>query len=748
MKLTTGHKIAALWLLSWLMMASCSVSRFVPEGEYMLNKVSMVCDSSQLKTGSLNAFIRQHPNSKWFNLFRVPLLPYMLSSNDSTKSFNRFLWRIGEAPVIEDSTLTGRCARDVQSAVRNMGYLDAEVTAERHYHKHKVDVVYRIDPKQRYIVGKLEEEIGDSAIAELLAANKDASLLQEGMPFDVNVLDAERSRLNSLIVNNGYYHFNKEFIRFEADTTEVPLQAWVKLIVEPYRTSQNATPSPHKAYKVGQVRYDFQSESSPLRKSVLDRNTFIREGSLYSEQDVQSTYNSFGALEALLGSNVRMEHDDVDSTLLHPVVTLMANKPNSTSAELEGTNSAGDLGAAVVVSYQNRNVFHGSEVFGVKLRGAFENIRGLDGYDDQDYMEYGIESRLEFPDFICPFLSSDFRRRSKATSEVSLSYDSQNRPEFHRRVLSATWRYRWTGLDKRFHYRVDLLDLNYVYMPWISKTFKSEYLDNPNSRNAILRYNYENLFIMKLGYNMSFSTLANGQTSSYGTNATSIHLAVETAGNLLHGISKIFSPDKKGNEYYKVFNIAYAQYVKVDFDVSKSFKINDRNSLALHFGLGVAAPYGNSNILPYEKRYFSGGANSVRGWSVRSLGPGKFKGNDGRIDFINQTGDVKLDMNLEYRTHLFWKLDGAVFVDAGNIWTLRDYEDQPGGQFTFKTFAEQIAVAYGVGLRFNFSYFILRFDGGMKALNPAYDDKRNHFPIIYPNFGRDFTFHFAVGLPF
>ena len=197
-----------------------------------------------------------------------------------------------------------------------------------------------------------------------------------------------------------------------------------------------------------------------------------------------------------------------------------------------------------------------------------------------------------------------------------------------------------------------------------------------------------------------------------------------------------------------MLNIAYAQYVRGDFDFAKSFRIDDVNSMAVHFGLGIAYPYGNSNILPYEKRYFSGGANSVRGWSVRELGPGTFKGNDGRIDFINQTGDIKLDMNVEYRTHMFWKMDGAAFVDAGNIWTILAYDDQPGGQFKFDTFWRQIAVSYGLGIRLNFDYFILRLDGGMKAVHPAYTDSRHHFPIIHPNFGRDFTLHFAVGLPF
>ena len=176
--------------------------------------------------------------------------------------------------------------------------------------------------------------------------------------------------------------------------------------------------------------------------------------------------------------------------------------------------------------------------------------------------------------------------------------------------------------------------------------------------------------------------------------------------------------------------------------------LDNNNQLTLHAALGVAYPYGNSTVLPFEKRYFSGGANSVRGWSVRGLGPGSFKGKDGAIDFINQTGDMKLDMNMEFRTFLFWKFYGAAFVDAGNIWTLRKYDEQPGGQFKLDSFYKQIAVAYGLGLRLNFSYFILRFDMGMKAINPAYETKEEHYPIVNPRLSRDFAFHFAVGLPF
>ena len=331
-------------------------------------------------------------------------------------------------------------------------------------------------------------------------------------------------------------------------------------------------------------------------------------------------------------------------------------------------------------------------------------------------------------------------------------YNSQDRPEFHRRVLTGAWYYQWfRHSDRRWRHRLNLLSLNYVFMPWISDTFRRDYLDSNDPHNAILRYSYENLFIMKWGYQLVYNSARAGagtRSDLYQTNAYQFRFNIESAGNLLYAASKLFHASRGNDGQYTLFNIAYSQYVKADFDFARSVLINDRNSVAFHVGLGIAIPYGNSTIIPYEQRYFSGGANSVRGWSVRELGPGSFVGKDGNVDFINHTGNFKLDLNVEYRTHLFWKFDGAVFVDAGNVWNTRNYAGQEGGKFRFDTFYKQIAVAYGLGLRLNFDYFILRFDGGMKAVNPVYTTRREHFPIVHPRFSRDFTFHFAVGLPF
>lgn len=585
----------------------------------------------------------------------------------------------------------------------------------------------------------IDYDIHDARIDSLLKANDDGrSKLREGMPFMVSALDEERNRITDLLNNNGYVNFHKDFISFSADTVRGSSDIGLTLHLHKFMASGGGEESEHRQYTIGDIRYHATGELDEisLRRSVLEENTLLQPGKLYNADDLQKTYNRFGRLQIVKYTNIKFT-ERPDSNVLDCNIGISTNKINSISFQPEGTNTAGDFGAAASLAYENRNLFNGAEAFSIKLRGAFEAITGLEGYQNQNYEEYSIEARLVFPRFLIPFLSKKFRRQSTAVSELFASYNMQNRPEFHRRVFSAGWRYRWNDVSGRRSYKVDLLDLNYIYMPWISNTFRDEYLNDVNNINSILRYNYEDLFIMKFGFGMSYNN---------GNEAFKVN--VETSGNLLSGISHALGSKRNGENQYTLFNIAFAQYVKGDFDYTKVFNIDRNNSLAFHCGLGIAYPYGNSKVLPFEKRYFSGGANSVRGWSVRGLGPGRFRGTDGAIDFINQTGDLKLDLNLELRSFLFWKVYGALFVDAGNIWTLRAYEEQPGGQFRFNDFYKQIAVSYGLGIRFNFDFFILRFDMGMKAINPAYETKEEHYAIFHPYFSRDFAFHFAVGLPF
>ena len=726
-------------LTAALLMCGCSATRDLPEDVYMLDRVRVVADGKykDINPSKLKSYIRQKGNARWFYALKIPLGVYAMAGKDSSW-INRTLRNMGEAPVVYDTLMAQQTCEILRQALQNKGYLDAEVELFLDKKGRKVNAYYVLHPNEPYFVGDFDTDIRDSVIAGLLEDRK--MQIRMGQRFSVDALNSERSEITSFLQDRGYFKFHKEYITYKARRHDEEKKVDVKLIVHPYYTAEGKD-TLHSHYDIRNIVYESGAPNDSvihLRRHVLEENTFIEKGKPYSASALQNTYNHFGRLGAVRYTNINFEPVP-HTSLLDTRIQIQTNKPSTISFQPEGTNTAGDLGAAASLTYQNRNLFKGAETFSVQLRGAYEAIRGLEGYKNQDFIEYSIESRLSFPRFIFPFLSSDVRRRIIATSEVSLTFDSQDRPEFHRRVLSAVWRYNWRPQGHHDSYRIDLIDLNYVFMPWISETFKKEYLDDTTNSNAILRYNYEDLFIMKMGFGWTYN---NGRYA--------LKTNVETAGNLLNLSSRIFKPEMNENQQYMLFGIAYAQYVKGDFDFTKQLLSRlSKDQLVFHFGFGIAYPYGNSRILPFEKRYFSGGANSVRGWSVRSLGPGSYKDKDGQINFITQTGDLKLDLNLEYRTHLFWKFGGALFVDAGNIWTLRDYKDQPGGQFQIGSFLRDLAVSYGLGVRLNFDYFILRFDLGMKAVNPAYKiEEEDHYPLIHPRLSRDLAFHFAVGLPF
>ena len=777
-------------ILLLLLMYSCSVDKFIPENETLLRKVELRSDDKGVRASDYRSYIRQEPNSRWFSLLKVPLALYSLSPADTTRRRGKFFRKIGEAPVIYDSTLTEYSARTLSSALFASGYLHASVSVDTTMRGRKTDVSYRMHPGRRYYFTDISHDFDDGEIFDLVKSAESQSAIRVGSPVDVSLLSEERSRIVSILHGQGYYKINKEFVSFIVDTLsdDGAASLTVKFAAPPgtdpkdaYRRFRyhniNISEDPpvvagmaldtavNKRRENGFLIMASKAERpvieeyghTSLRRRVYMGNVSMRPDSIYRENDFQRTYSELNRLSAVAYTSMRLTPvADSDSALLDADIRVTRNKPHAVSVELEGTNTSGDLGAAVVLSYSNRNLFRGSELFAVKLRGAYEAITGLEGYSDANYFEYGIESSLNFPYHRLPF--SKRRRRLRATSSLRLMYDSQDRPEFHRRVFTGEWTYRWTsprhpGLQHRF----SPVSLNYIFMPWISSTFRHDYLDGEDARYSILRTSYENLYLMNAAYTLTYTSSLGRERSSDMlpistaaplSNGWQLKFHIETAGNLLYGLSNLVGASRNETGQFQFFNNVYSQYVKTEIDFAKLTLIDERNTFAFHAFFGIAVPYGNSSVIPYEKRYFAGGANSLRGWSVRTLGPGNRNHNDGKVDFVNQTGNMKLDLSLEWRTKLFWKLGGAIFIDAGNVWNTRTYPNDEGGKIDFRHLYRQIAVSYGLGLRLNFDYFVLRFDAGMKAINPAYPTGRDHFPIIHPRFSRDFAFHFAVGMPF
>ncbi len=747
-----------------LLMLSCSSTKFVGDDEYLLNNVDIVSQHDVSLAVKAQSYIRQHPNSKWFSLLKVPLYTYSLSGRDTTKWNNRLLRKIGEAPVIYSRQQAEMTRSNIENMMRNDGYLHATVDLEeRVIDKKRKNVVFYLHERERYTVSAFSMESEDLEIANLILSDSASSLLHPDMPFCVDNLEAERRRITSLLKDKGYYKFTKDYITFVADTAYHSTKVDLKMII-----SKPIDGTSHKCYTINSVNYvsgagmrvDANSlqgcdtlvwdeykflynDELFLRPRTMVDKTYLEPGMIFSQNRVDRTYNSFAQLPAVRYTSLRMvEHPD--SSLLDFYVMLERSKPRSVTFELEGTNTAGDLGAAASVTFSDKNLFRGSEMLSLRLFGAYEAISELSGYSRDSYYEYGAELSLRLFGGIFSSLVPAHDRLLKSSTIFSLKFNSQERPEFDRQVLSGAWSYQWSNSHKSSH-SLDVLDINYIYVPWISDTFKKEYLDSISNRNSILKYNYENLLITKLGYSYSYNNSRSNDRNKRA--AFAFRANVECSGNLLRGMNSLFGGHKNSDGQYTFMDIAYAQYVKGDIDFTTYVNIDERNSLVLHLGLGVAYPYGNSSVLPFEKRYFAGGANGMRGWTVRGLGPGSYKGEDRSIDFINQSGDLKFDWNIELRSHLFWKLHSALFVDAGNIWTIRSYKEQPGGQFDIKGFHKDIALSYGMGLRFELDLFVFRLDAGMKAVNPAYRGKER-YPVLNPDFGRDFALHFAIGYPF
>jgi len=752
-------------------MASCSVTKFVPQDSYLLDRVEVSgLQNDVIQYQSLQKYSYQTPNSRWLGLVRVPLGIYSLSSKRNPDGrFSSLLRKMGQAPVVYDELMALASAQDMTKALVNQGFLNASVIPSvEKSDARRARLKYSVSAGRQFVIDSIATIVPDQVFAQILKENSASCLIAAGMPLNSSVLDEERSRIVDIAHRNAYFDFNRDHVSFVADTLAGSDRVNLRMIVDRqgigqryaiskvnYRLmdgGEHASDSDGSMEKCldldGYSIYFPATQSRPaLNPDVISGHSNLRKGQEYNSDATSLSYQSLSRLGILKYSNIAFQRDDSTAGGLVANVSMMTRPKHSYGLEIEGTNTAGDLGAAASMSFVDRNLFHGSEQLSVKLRGAYESISNLPGYTGDTYLEYGAEASLSFPEFLMPFIGPDRQRMSRANSEFSLKVNAQKRPEFQKTIFSAGWSYVWGDVWNNSH-RFDVIDLNYLVVPWISSHFQTEYLDQITSSKSILRYNYEDLLITKIGY--TFYRTNSGQSKSAQNKPFqySVRAGVETSGNVIDLLAPAL--DLETNEFGQsmVMGIAFAQYFKHDFSFTANWKAGAHGNLLFHTEWGIGVPYGNSTTLPFEKRYFAGGANGVRGWSVRGLGPGVYSGEDGSIDYIHQSGDIKLGCSLEYRSHIFWKLNGAAFVDAGNIWTIREYAEQPGGLFKFDEFYRQIAVSYGLGVRLDFNFLVVRFDGGMKAFNPAGESEREKLPLAHPDFERDFAFHLAVGYPF
>ena len=761
-----------------MLLTACSTTKHVPEGKYLLDDVKInITDKDKdtpLKSAEMMNYLRQIPNHKVLGGLRLQLAFYNLSGKDSTNWFNKWVRRVGSAPVIYDPSLTDASVKQLSTALANKGYMNSTVTVDTlgNIDKKRMKVTYNVTFGQPHYVSSISYNIPNDTLRELILADSAQFLVKQNSVFDRNLLDEERQGISERLRSKGYFAFNKEYITFTADTAAGEKNVNLTMnLMRPYLSESMPYYTSHRPFYVRNVTFVtsynpatmhnstdfdekdlvwhndyriFYGDDRYLRASVLEESCFISPGKQYNSKDVDRTYEAFGRLGIVKFVNIELVPvGEIDGKIwLDAYVLLSRTKPQTASVSIEGTNSEGDFGFGVGLGYQHRNVFKGSEILNAKFKASYESLSGdLSGFINDNYSEYQAELGIRYPKFKAPFLKRSFKQKILAQTEFTTNFNYQERPEYTRVIAGAGWRYLWSERTNKTRHTFNLMDLNYVNLP----KSKSSFIENIS--NPLLRYSYEDHLIMRMGYSYYHSNKkeANMMRKLYQPDVYTIRVATETAGNLLYGISNLIGQDKEDGTY-KVVGINYSQYFKVDADYSFTHSFNPKSSLAFHVGVGAAMPYGNSKVLPFEKRFYAGGANSVRGWGVRTLGPGSYFATNSVNSFIYQCGDIRLDLNLEYRAKLFWVLELGAFIDAGNIWTIREYEDQPGGVFKFNKFYEQIALSYGLGIRMDFTYFLLRLDVGMKAHNPASGQER--WPLLHPDWGRDSAFHFSVGYPF
>ncbi len=731
-----------------MVLASCSTTKTVPDGKYLLNKTKIkVEDTKEVAVDELDNYLRQTENTEVFGFWKLQLNIYNWAGQDTSKWINRTLHKIGEAPEIFSPSLTTASMTNLQQAMANKGYLNAVVDTTVQIKKEKkLNLTYHVTAKEPYRVRNYVVNLPNQDLQQI-ATDRSSKVLR-GMLFDANVLEEERTRITNRMRANGYYFFEKEYLQYIADSAWLSHEVDVRMQLQDYIVSSEEAVQKrlftqftikkvifHTEYDksvftqedidtISIDNYLFSYAGTPiLRERTLIKTSEIVPGELYSERKVEQTYAALNALGPVKYVNISFQQ--VSDTELVCVIVMSKDKIHSVTAEVEGTYSAGDWGIAAGVGYTNRNIFRGGEELSLNGRASYEwrenGSRGIEGK---------AEASLRFPNSL----------------KLNVSYNYQERPdEFTRTIANAGIQYTLSSNRNRLKHYFTPIDISYVYLPSIAPAFRDEFLTNDN----ILKYSYEDHFIVGWSYAGSFTTRRAAQPMR---DYLTLQYAVETAGNALYGVSKLFDLPQAEDGAYEIFNIRYAQYAKADAQLSYHQKLGKSHSLVWHAGLGVAVPFGNAKVIPFEKRYYSGGANSVRGWTIRSLGPGGYQGTGTRIDYNNQAGDVKLDLNLEYRAKIIGILELAAFTDAGNIWTLWDYESQPHGQIT-KDFYKQIAWSYGVGIRLDLSFFVFRVDLGVKLYDPSYLYSATPEKVwrTAPNGLRwrdDMTLHFAIGYPF
>ena len=759
-----------LGLLVAVLMSSCSIRRFVPEGKYLVqnNKVVIEQKGTEISKSGISKYITLKPYKSTFQTNIPTWFYYMTKRHPKSAIWKWFYKTFGNDPVYYDKAEADNSSVQMTRYLDNVGYFHSKVshTVKTKKRRKTARVTYHVYPTQPYRVNDLTYVIEDSVVRRQIMRDSTKFPLKKGDIYNAYSLDEQRELITERMRNTGYFFFNRDNIYYEVDSNlmnhsmnitmhlkknDLAYKQYQIRSINIYpdfsvlKLNDRPTDSVTLTMELGRRKLPNKLNFYYFDKRQVKPQTFLRsihvvENRPYNLRSVTSTYQSLSNFR--LFSNVNILFDTVPNdslNLLDCRITMQQNDVNSFTVQGEGTNSDGDLGIKGSFSYTNKNIFHGAETFQLSLKGGLEGqkVIGTEASESEKKVfntkELGVTASLLFPKFLSPFKFNDFARDYMPTTTISLGVNAQVRYYYSRYISTAAFSYDWKN-NNRLAHTLSPIYLNGVKIANIDPVFQS-YLDLETSQRR--KDQYTSHLLLGIRYSLTYSSQRFNQTGSF----VYLRADFETSGNLL----SLFNNTKlitENDGHHEFLGIRYSQYVRSSFDFRQHLKLGSESWLVFREFLGIGVPYGNSKDLPFERSFYGGGSNGLRGWLYRTVGPGGYVPTN---EDIEKTGDIHLEMNAEYRFPFYNIINGALFFDMGNVWAFHQIESMPDAEFNFNSFYKQLAMDAGFGFRIDASFLLIRVDLAYAMRNPYAYDNGSHW-----RFGRgnNFRIQLGIGYPF
>ncbi len=739
------------------MLSSCRVNRFVPEGKFFLDKNTVEIDNKDVEftKSEVSSYITQKPSRVRFP-FRFPTWLYYVTADNPGHGFRHWVNKhFTKEPVFYDANETHKSARQMEQYLDNRGYFHSKVANEVEFSKYRAKVTYTIHPTKPYTISEVDYRIEDTAVQRRVERMDKYLPAQAGQIYNAYTLEEQRSTVTDMLRNMGYYYFSREYITFEVDSCFKNNTLKITMVIDNVEDKETGEKQPHKCYNINKISIypnylpslatippidsasitfpsgirntpntiDFYYHEKPyIRPNTFSQMIMIQQGRPFRQRQVEMTYSALSNLKIIGNSSIEFEPVPTDTAnLLNCRILMRRSNTHSLKLQTEGTNSGGDLGISGSIIYTNKNIFKGAEVLTVSVKGGLEaqEVINIGGVGDEGRIfntgEIILNSSIYFPKFLSPVPLKNFARDYQPRTNLTLGSGAQVRYAYSRYITMGTFGYDWKA-NPRLQFVLTPIYLNFVKVNPIPE-FQAILDQEENQR---IKDQYTSHFVFGGRYSLIYNTQNLYRTNSY----IYIRANLESSGgvlSLLNNTSLITTTD----DHHELLGIRYAQFLRGDVDFRQYYKLGEKTWIVCRQLIGCGIPYGNSYDMPFERSFYSGGSIGMRGWKYRQLGPGSYHSDEDSN--IERIGDIQLEFNTEFRFPIHKAVNGALFVDAGNIWNYHANELLPGGEFKFNTFYDQIAVDAGLGVRLDFSIVIVRLDWALPFRNPYANSAGDHW---------------------